>query len=66
MLFLQGARDPFATPELLHTTIASLPTATLIDIEGGDHSFKVKGRTTADVTADLIAAIDAFILEDSG
>jgi len=65
MLFLQGTRDPFATPELLHATIGSLPTARLVEIEGGDHSFKVKGRSPADVTAALVEAIDAFISEHS-
>ena len=66
MLFLQGTRDPFATPELLHATIGALPTARLIEIDGGDHSFKVKGRSPAGVTADLIEAIDAFIPARSG
>jgi hypothetical protein len=40
MLFLQGTRDPFATPGLLHQTVAGLPTAELVEIAGGDHSFK--------------------------
>jgi predicted alpha/beta-hydrolase family hydrolase len=62
MLFLQGTRDPFATPELLHRTADALPAARLVEIDGGGHSFKVKGRSPADVTADLIEAIDAFIL----
>jgi predicted alpha/beta-hydrolase family hydrolase len=61
MLFLQGSRDPFARPDLLEATIKSLARPTLVRIEGGDHSFKVKGRTTEDVTAELIEAIDAFI-----
>jgi hypothetical protein len=66
MLFLQGTRDPFATPELLHETVKGLATARLIEIDGGDHSFKVKGRSTADVTADLVEAIDSFISARSG
>ena len=41
MLFLQGTRDEFATPELLHQVVARLkPRATLHAVEGGDHSFK--------------------------
>ena len=43
MLFLQGTRDPFATPELLHATVEGLPSARFVEIEGGDHSFKVRG-----------------------
>ena len=61
MLFLQGTRDPFATPELLHQTVAGLPTAELVEIAQGDHSFKVKGRSSADVTAELVEAIDEFL-----
>lgn len=63
MLFLQGTRDPFATPDLLHQTISALPTAELIEIEGGDHSFKVPARTAADVTAELIEAVASFVAE---
>lgn len=42
MLFLQGSRDAFGTPEELRAVIKRdhLP-ATLYVIEGGDHSFKV-------------------------
>ena len=42
MLFLQGSRDTFGTTEELRAVIKKhkLP-ATLYEIEGGDHSFKV-------------------------
>jgi uncharacterized protein len=42
MLFVQGSRDSFGTPAELRSIIEdlSLP-ATLYEIEGGDHSFKV-------------------------
>jgi uncharacterized protein len=42
MLFVQGSRDPFGTPEELRQVIKNfkLP-ATLHIIEGGDHSLKV-------------------------
>ena len=44
MLFLQGTRDPFAQPELLAKVLAQLrERATLVPIEGGDHSFNVRG-----------------------
>ena len=61
MLFLQGTRDPFAMPDRLHRTIAALPFATLHEIPDGDHSFKVKGRSSADVTRELAGAIDEFV-----
>jgi predicted alpha/beta-hydrolase family hydrolase len=40
MLFLQGTRDELATWDLIESVCASLPKATLIKIEGADHSFK--------------------------
>ncbi len=42
MLFIQGSRDPFGTPDELRAVIKrdKLP-ATIHVIEGGDHSFKV-------------------------
>jgi len=55
MLFLQGTKDPFATPELLEATVAKLPTATVHKIHGGDHSHKVSGRSTEDVIDELVA-----------
>lgn len=61
MLFVQGTRDPFATPELLSSTIASLPNATHVAIEGGDHSLRVKGRKQAEVLDKIFDATHAFI-----
>jgi uncharacterized protein len=48
MLFLQGTKDPFATPALLAKVVRKLgDRATLEPVEGGGHSFKV-GGTKAD------------------
>jgi uncharacterized protein len=42
MLFVQGSRDAFGTPEELRPVLARLgDRATLVVIEGGDHSFVV-------------------------
>jgi predicted alpha/beta-hydrolase family hydrolase len=42
MLFVQGSRDAFGTPDELRAVIRNLHLpATLYVIEGGDHSFKV-------------------------
>lgn len=42
MLFMQGSRDAFGTPDELRAVIKNLhPPATLHVIENGDHSFKV-------------------------
>jgi len=40
MLFLQGSKDTLATWALIETVCQSLPTASLIRLEGADHSFK--------------------------
>lgn len=61
MLWMQGAQDDFAQPDLLDATIASLPTATLHRIEGGDHSLKVRGRADADVEAEIVATTLAWV-----
>ncbi len=56
MLFLQGTKDPFSTPELLEGVVAKLKDATLHPIEGGNHSHRVKGRPEAEVVAELVEA----------
>ena len=38
MLFLHGAKDPFGSPDEMTELVASLPQATLVLTEGGDHS----------------------------
>jgi predicted alpha/beta-hydrolase family hydrolase len=40
MLFLQGTKDELATLSLIETVCSSLSQATLIKIEGANHSFK--------------------------
>lgn len=45
MLFVQGARDTFGTEDEISSVIKQLHLpATLLPIEGGDHSFKVPKR----------------------
>ena len=41
MLFLQGTKDKLAKQELITRVCKKLPTATLVELEGADHSFKV-------------------------
>ena len=69
MLFLQGSRDTFATPELLESVVARIgPAATLQWCEGGDHSFAVAGmkRAPEEVGAALAPAVTEFIRRHSG
>jgi uncharacterized protein len=49
MLFLQGTADPFATWDLLTKVLDRLgDRAMLHPVEGGDHSFRVRGRPKDD------------------
>lgn len=49
MLFLQGTADPFARQELLSGVLKRLgKRATLHSVEGGDHSFRVRGKPRDD------------------
>src|SRR5215217_8049014 len=58
MLFLQGAKDEFATTELITKVCSSLPHATLITIEGADHGFKAGKK---DIMSQLIAHTNEWI-----
>ncbi len=61
MLFLWGTKDPFGTADLMKATIEKLPTATLYPIEGGDHGLKVRGRTMADIHAEVVRVIADWV-----
>ena len=66
MIFVEGTRDVFATRELLAGVIAKLgDRATLISIDGGDHSFNVRGakRDAREVAAALAQPVAALIRE---
>lgn len=69
ILFLQGTNDPFATPEVLKPVIKRLgKRATLHAIEGGGHSFEVRGakRDAREIGASLAPLAAAFIREHAG
>ncbi len=44
MLFVQGARDAFGTADEIRALLPRLHRASVHEIAGGDHSFKVAGR----------------------
>jgi predicted alpha/beta-hydrolase family hydrolase len=64
MLFLQGTRDALADKALLADRIRRIgKIATLVPIEGADHSFHVaarSGRTDTQVMAEMLDAIVAW------
>lgn len=68
MLFLQGSRDTFATPELLAGVVERIgPSAALEWVEGGDHSFAVAGRKRpADAVGAALAEPVASFIKRAG
>jgi uncharacterized protein len=66
MLFLQGTADPFARTEIIAAVVKRLgKRATLHPVEGGDHSFRVRGtprddhamgRRLGEVAAEFVSA----------
>jgi predicted alpha/beta-hydrolase family hydrolase len=64
MLFLHGTGDAFAQDDLLAAVVKKLGTrATLHQVEGGDHSFNVRGvkASPAEVGASLAPVAAAFV-----
>ena len=58
VLIVQGERDTFGTPLELEPVIRTMRArVTLHVVEGGDHSLKVRGRTSEQVYAPVFAAI---------
>jgi predicted alpha/beta-hydrolase family hydrolase len=60
LLFLQGTRDALAEEKLMKGVIKKLPTATLMLLEGADHSFKAGKREWIE---ELAVATKAWIEE---
>ena len=44
MLFVQGERDAFGTPDELRPVLATCADAELVTVNGADHSFKMRGK----------------------
>jgi len=64
MLFIQGTRDDFARWDLLEATLAKLgDRATLLKIDDGDHSFKVRKKLTGQTSADVERAIGQSVVD---
>jgi predicted alpha/beta-hydrolase family hydrolase len=66
MLFVQGTRDDFARFELLEEVLARLgERATLLRIDDGDHSFKVRkretGKSESDVEREIVEGVEAWL-----
>jgi predicted alpha/beta-hydrolase family hydrolase len=63
-LFVEGTNDPFIDPHAqLEEAVASCPDATIAWIDGGGHSFEVKGRKRPadEIGADLAPLVAGFL-----
>lgn len=49
MLYFQGTRDALSRPELFDTHIRPLPGVTVVELPGGDHSFRGTGLSEPDL-----------------
>lgn len=58
MLFVQGSRDAFGTADEIRALLPRLQRATLHEVNGGDHSFKVSGRVAPKPDAVLHGVLD--------
>ncbi len=63
MLFLQGTKDKLARLDLIKKVCKKLSSATLVELEGADHSFKVsKKLTPPDLPAMTVDWIESVLL----
>ena len=62
MLFVQGSRDTFGTPDELRPVLAGCPPAELYVVVDGDHSLSVSGKDAPSVPA-VHAVVQDAILE---
>lgn len=61
MLFFQGSRDALSRADLFDVHVRSLPGATVIDMEGADHSFRGRGRTESEIHEFLAAETASWL-----
>jgi predicted alpha/beta-hydrolase family hydrolase len=58
LLIVQGTRDSFGSPDDIGQALAGTHAApAIVAVEGGDHSFAVRGRTPADVFSEVATAV---------
>jgi predicted alpha/beta-hydrolase family hydrolase len=61
MLFIQGSRDPFGTPDELSSVVGSLgANARLFVVKGGDHSLSVRGQPPDETMASISDEVARF------
>ena len=68
MLFVEGTRDPFCPLDTLERVRAKLQTSSVVVIDDGDHSLKVRkasGRDTAEAWQEAIESVADWMLNTS-
>ena len=61
MLFVQGERDVFGTPDELRPVLATCVDAELVVVDGGDHSLKVRGKNAPTAAETCGMAVDRIV-----
>ena len=62
VLIVQGTRDSFGSDDDVREAAAAMtPQPTIVAVEGGDHSFAVRGRQSADVLSKVADAIFEWV-----
>jgi predicted alpha/beta-hydrolase family hydrolase len=61
LLFFQGSRDALSRSELFDLHIRPLPNATVVDMEGADHSFRGRGWDEERVEEVVVAGYEAWV-----
>ncbi|MGF1665596.1 MAG: alpha/beta family hydrolase [Acidimicrobiia bacterium] len=60
-LFFQGDRDTLARSDLFDGYVRPLTGVEVVDLVGADHSWRMKGRTEAQLLAEVASATEAWI-----
>ena len=61
MLFFQGSRDSLSRSELFDEHVRPLLNATVVDMEGADHSFRGRGWSPERVESTVVEAYEAWL-----
>lgn len=61
LLFFQGSRDPLSRSDLFDRHVRNLANATVVDMEGADHSFKGRGWSPERVESTVVAEFGAWV-----
>ncbi|MDP8255167.1 MAG: hypothetical protein P9M14_05415 [Candidatus Alcyoniella australis] len=64
MLFVQGTRDPFCHLDLLTTTLRQVQVPHQVHlVQGGEHSYVVKGRSMREIYEEIVVQINGWQAE---